>query len=526
MTRVSILIFATALAASAAQFALRDNGKGIEVTENGKPVLTYNYAMMLASGAAADRTRCCYVSPVYTPAGTIVTDDFPKDHPHHRGIFWAWPVVEVDGKKTDLWTIKGILAHFEQWTKRDVSSPNSAVLAMREGWYMGDRKVVEGDIEITIHAARGNARDIDFKLQFRAVNGAKVSLAGSPDPNQGVTKGYGGFDFRFAPRTGTVINTATLADTPDSDMAPNAWAEFTANYAGGRASVRITGDRENPGFPEGWCLRHYGFIGANNPGTKSWDLAKPLALQYHVTIADEPAPTAKKAVLVYTRNGKGYVHENIAASVAAIKKMGAENGFIVDATDDTNLITDEGLSRYSVIVFSNSNNEAFTNERQRAAFQRFIESGGGFVGIHSASGSERQWPFYWRLIGGTFVSHPKLQKFHLTVADPANPATKHLGAEFDWEDECYFHEFLNPRIHALLTVDPTKLTDPDRVKTGRTGDLFGHAMPLSWTLESNGSSRFYTALGHKKEDYANPVLYRHILGGIQWVLDKTERKIQ
>ena len=103
--------------------------------------------------------------------------------------------------------------------------------------------------------------------------------------------------------------------------------------------------------------------------------------------------TPKPRILVYTRNytpdGKGYVHDNIAASVAAIRKMGDEAGFTVDSSDDPAAFTDANLRQYAALVFSNSNNQAFSNDGQRDAFKRYIEAGGGFVGIHSASGSER-----------------------------------------------------------------------------------------------------------------------------------------
>lgn len=501
-----------------AQFQFKDlDDRSVELTEDGKPVFVYNHGTMLAKGAAEDRARCCYLHPVYAPNGVVVTDDFPADHPHHRGINWTWPVVIVDGKTYDLWTIKGIHARHEKWLKREVS-PAHAVLAMREGWYVDSdqRKVVEGDVEVTVYPSDGTTRQMDFVVKLRPVGGAHVSLGGATDHN----KGYGGFEIRFAPRTGTVINTATLADTPDTDMAPNAWAELTANFAGGRVTTRMTIDPGNPMFPNGWCLRHYGFLGANYPGVTPVAMADPLTMKYRMFFAAKPGTPPAKKVLIYTRNGKGYVHENIAASVAAIQKMGRENGFLVDATDDPNFITDATLDQYDTVVFANSNNEAFTAERQRETFKKFIEDGHGYVGIHSASGSERTWPYYWSTVGGKFTSHPKLQKFVLHVADPNHPATKGMAAEFEWEDECYFHEFMNPSMHPLLTVDPTKLVDPDRIKANRTGEMFGHAMPLSWTLETGKSRRFYTALGHKKEDYANPLLYNHILGGILWTLGK------
>jgi type 1 glutamine amidotransferase len=242
------------------------------------------------------------------------------------------------------------------------------------------------------------------------------------------------------------------------------------------------------------------------------------ALQVSLTTAS--AQSGAKRILVYTRNGQGYVHDNIASSVAAIRKMGAENAFSVDATDDPAVFTDSTLKPYKAIVFSNSNNEAFTSDTQRDAFQRYIKAGGGFAGIHSASGSERNWPYYWSIIGGKFLRHPKLQKFTIRVKDFSHPATRGMSAAFEWEDECYFLGFMNPDLHPLLVTDPSRLDDPQRAEYPR--GLVGDAMPLAWTLRQEGSRQFYTALGHKKEDYANPTLYNHIMGGILWVMD--ERK--
>ena len=89
---------------SQAPFAWKDLGGGrLELSERGKPALVYNYGPQLKAGAPEDRRRCCYFFPVYTPAGVSMLDDFPPDHWHHRGLFWAWPVVEVEGRQYDLW---------------------------------------------------------------------------------------------------------------------------------------------------------------------------------------------------------------------------------------------------------------------------------------------------------------------------------------------------------------------------------------------------------------------------------------
>lgn len=229
---------------------------------------------------------------------------------------------------------------------------------------------------------------------------------------------------------------------------------------------------------------------------------------------------AEKRILVYTRNfvsaGKGYVHDNIQAGVDAIKKMGAENGFAVDAADDPKLFMASNLKQYKVIVFSNSNNEAFENDTQRDAFKAYIQAGGGFVGIHSASGSERQWPYFWSVLGSKFNRHPKLQPISITVKDREHPATRHLPATFEWPDECYYFHNLNPDIHVLLAADPSKLVDPKQASD--PPDRIGDTMPLAWCHTFDGGREFYTALGHKKEDYANPILYKHILGGILWAM--------
>lgn len=229
---------------------------------------------------------------------------------------------------------------------------------------------------------------------------------------------------------------------------------------------------------------------------------------------------AEKKILVYTRNfvstGKGFVHDNIATCAAAIQKMGQENGFAVDVSEDPKLFTDATLKQYQALVFANSNNEAFENDEQRDAFKRYIQAGGGFVGIHSASGSERKWPYYWSVLGGKFLRHPKLQKFTVRVKDANHPATKELPATFEWEDECYYSDNLNPDNKVLLVTDPAKLVDPQ--KATYPGDRFGDALPLAWYHNFDGGREFYTALGHKKEHYSDPILKKHILNGILWAM--------
>jgi type 1 glutamine amidotransferase len=242
-----------------------------------------------------------------------------------------------------------------------------------------------------------------------------------------------------------------------------------------------------------------------------------------VLVASAAAPAfAQRRVLVYTRNytpdGKGYVHENIAASVAAIRRMGAERGFSVDVSDDPTSFTDANLKQYAALVFSNSNNEAFATEDQREAFKHYIQSGGGFVGIHSATGSQRDWPYFWSVIGGTFVEHPKLQPFVVHVVDSAHVIAKDLPSEFPWSDEAYFIDHVNPDIHPVLVIDRTLLQFLTTMKSDVTS--YRNPLPLAWWHTFDGGREYYIALGHKKKDYDNPILYGLIANGIVWAMTK------
>ncbi|MDZ4797470.1 MAG: ThuA domain-containing protein [Bryobacteraceae bacterium] len=233
-------------------------------------------------------------------------------------------------------------------------------------------------------------------------------------------------------------------------------------------------------------------------------------------LAAAPGDRMKDRILVYTHNGKGYVHQNIPASIAAIRELAATKNIEVEASDDPAVFTNANLRRFKAVVFSNSNNEAFDNDSQKEAFQKFVREGGGVVGIHSATGSERNWPWFQSMMGGKFVRHPKLQKFTVRVVNTGHPATKGLPATFEWEDECYYHENVNPDIKPLLVTDPAKLDDPKKAEY--PGDRFGNALPLAWYHEYGGGREFYVSLGHKDEYYKTPVLRQLILGGILWAV--------
>lgn len=233
-------------------------------------------------------------------------------------------------------------------------------------------------------------------------------------------------------------------------------------------------------------------------------------------LGEAAAATNRGTVLIYTRNGPGYVHSNIAASTTALRELAREGQFTVEVSEDPAGFTDANLKRFRVLVFNNTNNEGFTDDEQRAALQRYIRGGGGFVGIHSATGSERQWPWFHAMIGGKFRRHPPLQPFTIRVLDRQHPSTAFLGETWEWEDECYFVDHINPAIRVLLAADLTTLKDAQR--NTYPDRIFGDLFPLAWYQYFEGGRQWYTALGHKAEHYRDPRFRRHLLAGILWAM--------
>ena len=231
-------------------------------------------------------------------------------------------------------------------------------------------------------------------------------------------------------------------------------------------------------------------------------------------------PAAK--ILIYTRNhvttGKGYVHDNIAASVAAVKELCAGKNIAAESSDNPAVFNPENLRRFRAVVFCNSNNEAFTEPSQSKALVDFVHAGGGFVGIHSASGSERTNPEFKKLLGGTFKWHTPFQPFVVHVTDKNHPSTKDLPEEWPRKDEGYLCDLV-PGLHVLLEMDTTTVNNPPRAKWAITFE--GDRFPLAWCQAINKGRSFYTALGHDKSDYADPSFRSHILGGILWTLRMT-----
>lgn len=228
----------------------------------------------------------------------------------------------------------------------------------------------------------------------------------------------------------------------------------------------------------------------------------------------------KVTVLVYTKNGKGYVHDNIPSAVAAIQQMGRQQGFAVDTSGNPSVMTEGNLKKYTLLIFPSTNNDVFDTDAQRLAFRRYIEAGGGFVGVHSVTGTERNWKWFKMMLGGTFSWHAKFQKFSVKVIDPTHPSVQGLPKVWEKEDECYFAKELYPGPKTLMAHDITSLNTSDTAQRDlirKHAGGFAELYPAVWSYDFDGGYTWCTVLGHDKKDYSDPVFVQHLLQGIRYV---------
>lgn len=225
------------------------------------------------------------------------------------------------------------------------------------------------------------------------------------------------------------------------------------------------------------------------------------------------APENESRLLVFSKTA-GYRHASIPTGKKALMKLGAENGFRVDTTENAAYFTEDSLKNYDAVIFL-STTEDVLNPSQQADFERYIQAGGSYVGIHAASDTEYEWPWYGKLVGGYFKSHPKQQDAVIHVVDKKHPSTKHLPDDWKCFDEWYNYKNLNPDIHVLCELDESTY------EGGENGDFH----PIAWYHEFDGGRAFYTGRGHTDESFAEPLFLQHILGGIQWAVGDRNKQL-
>ena len=219
-----------------------------------------------------------------------------------------------------------------------------------------------------------------------------------------------------------------------------------------------------------------------------------------------PAQSQKDAgkILVFGKT-KGFFHTSIPKGMVTIMNLCSQAGIAVDTTRDAAAFTTENLKRYKAVVFLNTTGDVLDNTQQEA-FVQYIRSGGGFLGVHAATDTEYDWPWYNKLVGAYFLSHPQQQEAVIRVTDKSNPATAMLPDNWKRTDEWYNFRDINPDIHVLAYLDENSY------KGGENGSKH----PFIWCHEFEGGRAFYTGVGHREDNYDEPLVKQHLLGAIKW----------
>jgi len=211
------------------------------------------------------------------------------------------------------------------------------------------------------------------------------------------------------------------------------------------------------------------------------------------------------SVLVFSKTN-GYRHASIPAGVEAVRELGREHGFRVEATEDSTIFRASRLAPYDVIMFLNTSGDVLGTRGQRA-FRTFVKRGGGYVGVHAASDTEYEWPWYGRLVGAYFKGHPPVQRATVRVETASHPSTRMLPDTWTRRDEWYdFHS--NPRdsVEVLLTLDESTYE----------GGAMGDDHPIAWHRTVGEGRSWYTGGGHTAASFQEDLFRKHLLGGLRW----------
>ncbi|XQW86479.1 ThuA domain-containing protein [Thalassotalea piscium] len=220
-------------------------------------------------------------------------------------------------------------------------------------------------------------------------------------------------------------------------------------------------------------------------------------------------------VLLFTKT-MGWHHKSIPAGVANLKYLADKHHFNMDWQEDPSYLNDKYLANIDVVIFMMTTGDIL-NEKQQGALKRFINSGKGFVGIHSASDTEANWPWYQKLVGRSFIIHPITQTAKLQVVNSQFPGMNQVPNNILWTDEWYdFGPELSKNLNYLLTVDESTYDTHSDWGNNKKGNGMGEFHPIAWYQEFDGGRSFYTSLGHLNAVHTNPIFQAHLFGGIFW----------
>ena len=215
------------------------------------------------------------------------------------------------------------------------------------------------------------------------------------------------------------------------------------------------------------------------------------------------------SLLVFSKT-TGFRHESIEAGIEALKKLGPRHELSLKFTESSGYVGSDSLFTHDAILFLNTTGTLFT-DKERSYLKRFIQAGGGFVGVHSAADTEYDWPWYEGLVGAYFDNHPNnpnVREAAIMVSDEDHPALNGLPQRWEREDEWYNYRSFKESLQILLKLDTDSYEGSDHPGNH----------PIAWYREYDGGRSFYTGLGHTEESYSDPLFLNHLMGGILYAL--------
>ncbi|WP_419194600.1 DUF6807 family protein [Novipirellula herctigrandis] len=266
--------------------AIRDlSDKSVGIFDGERPVLVYNHGVMVGEHVPKQDhrwKRACYIHPVYDLSGDVLTEDFPKDHYHHHGVFWTWPYVKVEDKTFDTWQGTGMDQRFVRWIDRKVGV-DAVTLAVENGWFIGEKKVMIEQVEITVNRAGADSQAVDVRLLLTPTE-QPVTLQGRGG------KSYGGLTMRFRSKAkeDVTITVPTGRTREDLKMTPLQWVDYTSKHsdADDMSGATVMIHPQHPDYPPMWLTRHYGPQCVGWPGVEAQTLVpgETTQLDYRIWI--------------------------------------------------------------------------------------------------------------------------------------------------------------------------------------------------------------------------------------------------
>lgn len=257
----------------------------------------------------------------------------------------------------------------------------------------------------------------------------------------------------------------------------------------------------------------FGFITACDSPQKSTDAGSGESVKTQAPVPHTVDSLSGAKVLVFSKTA-GWRHDSIPEGIATFEKLATQEKFSVVTTEDAAIFNDLELKQFNAIVFLNTTLNVL-DEDQELAMERYIQAGGGFVGIHAAADTEweGEWFWYRNLVGAVFKNHPSqpsnVQNAKV-ISVAQDSALEKIPAEFSIADEWYNYRDMYHDLEVLMEVDE---------KTYQGGEHGDHH-PITWAHEYDGGRAFYTGLGHSAETFQNPVFQQLLVNGLKYAVAK------